>query len=84
MNSITEFFKVFIKLFPPLLIAMLGAGHSMTEIQSFNNDTIVLAFGFKYAPTLWTCLISLFLTITALSVALMIILNVGKSYKKNF
>ena len=82
MNTFAEFFKVFIKLFPPLLVAMLGTGHSIVEVSSLTNHTAIFVFGFKYNPTLWTVFITLFVTIITFSVAIKIILNLSKSYKK--
>jgi hypothetical protein len=82
MNDFEKLFKVFIKLFPLLLVAMLGAGHAIVEVTSLINHTTILVFGFKYAPRLWTFFVSLLVTITTLSVAIKVMFNLGKSYKK--
>lgn len=83
MNTFADFFKVFIKLFSPLLVAMLGAGHSIVEVSSLTNHTAIFIFGFKYDPTFWTVFITLFVTIIAIIVVAKVMLNIGKSYKKD-
>ncbi|WP_293312341.1 hypothetical protein [Pedobacter sp. UBA5917] len=83
MNFVSEFFKGFIKLFVPLLVAMLGVGHSIVEVSSLINHTAIFVFGFKYDPTLWTVFITLFVTIIAIIVVAKVMLNLGKSYKKD-
>lgn len=63
MNYFTEFIKVFLKLSPPLLVVMLGVGHSIVELSSLINHTTVSIFRFE--PTLWTFFVTFFVTIAA-------------------
>ncbi|SDN37301.1 hypothetical protein SAMN05421820_107212 [Pedobacter steynii] len=65
--------KFFLKLFPPLLVVMLGVGHSIVELSSLINHTTVSIFRFRFEPTLWTFFVTLFVTIAASVVSIKVI-----------
>ncbi len=74
MNLFSQF-KIFLKLFPAMLVVMLGVGHSIVELSSLINHTTVSVFRFRFEPTLWTFFVTLFVTIAALVITIKIMLK---------
>jgi succinate dehydrogenase/fumarate reductase cytochrome b subunit len=78
MKAITEFPKVYIKLFLPFLFMMLGLGHSISGFRHAISRTPILFFGFSYTPTTLTFAATLIITIVALAIAIKMLLNIRR------
>lgn len=83
MNAITVFLKLYLKLFFPFLIMMLGLGHAISSFRHSISRTPISFLGFSYTPTIWTFAATLIVTIVACAIAFKMLLSIRKYHEKN-
>lgn len=83
MKVNTVFFKLYLKLFFPFLIIMLGVGHAISGYKHSIRHVPIFILGLSYTPTIWTFAATILIIIVAALIAIRILLKIRKYHEEN-